>query len=183
MEANLLARQRERQSRRTSRSLYHDLHDGPRSAAQGFDRLVRRPPARRAAVDLDDPIAGHDAGALRRGSRQRRDHGDGPIAHVHLDAHSRITTRGTLVQLREPIGREVHGVWVVQLEQQAVHRLPVQIVFVDGVHKGPLDAGEHLIEQSGSRRWVDGRPRVSGLHEPATRNERAGKYRGDHYCT
>ena len=102
---DLLPNERDRPA--GARPLGDDRDGRPRNAAQRGARLLHRPACGGLAGHLDDPIAGLNAGALGRRSREGRHHDDPAIPDIDLDADAAVIAGRALVQPRESLGPEV----------------------------------------------------------------------------
>src|SRR5690606_23893902 len=107
-------------------SLDRELDGLTLRAAQLAHRIVRAPAARRAAVDLDDPVPRLQPRPLRRRAWQRRDDRDPAVADVDLRADPRILALRLHAERVVILRRHERRVRVAQLVDQAVDRHAVQ---------------------------------------------------------
>ncbi len=156
--------------------LHPEGHLGTDGAAQVPHGQVLVPRRGVLAVHLDDAVPGHDAGALGRRVRQRRDHHDGVVPVLDLDAEAAVVARRDLAHPRQALAAQEYAVGIVQLVHHPRDGHRVQLALVDRVHVVVGDVRHHVVEQT--------RPLVHAvvataalLHEPA-----AGQERHDGYC-
>ena len=117
----------------------HDL--GARLAAHLLDRLRQRHAARRGVVDLDDEVAGLDAGAEGRRVLDRRDDADEAVLDADLDAQAAEVALGGDLQLLERVGVEEVGVRV-EPAHHPVDRFLDQLLVGDRLDVVALDLAE-----------------------------------------
>ena len=147
--------------------------------AQLLHCLILLPPFRRAPIQLDDAVAGLDAGTLGRRVRQRRDDGDPAIAHIDLDAESGVVAGRGLGELPEVIRFQEYRIGIVQLVEHALDRHLVQLALVERIDVIVGDVRQHVVEQACLLVDRSGRLRFA-LQEPAARNHRGGDDGGNH---
>ncbi len=182
MNENVPTRERVFDRCRDAGTLNGEPDDGPRCAAKKIPRVLDREPAHSLAIDLDDSIAGLNAGGQRRSTGQRRDDRDPAVAHVDLRADARVFAGRPLVQRRQHFGRQISAVRIVEIAHHAVDRVEVQRRIAERVHVLVRHALEHLVEQMRAvHRRVRG-ARETARDEPSAGRERAsnndsGKYR------
>ena len=115
-------------------------------AAHLLDRLGQRHAARRGVVDLDDQVAGLDAGAERGRVLDRRDDAHDAVLDADLDAEAaELALRGDL-QFLERLGVEEVGVRV-EPAHHAVDRFLDELVVGDRLDVVALDLAEDRREE------------------------------------
>ena len=126
-------------------------------AAHRLRRFVARPAARRFRPYQHQPIADEDTGALRWATHNRLDDHRPAITDVDLQADARIRTADLLVQPTQAVFRQIRGVRVLQLTQQAGDGLLVDRAAIERVHILPRHGRDDLIEQAST---TERRPRL-----------------------
>src|SRR5690606_26249343 len=91
-------------------------------ALERLARLADGPPGHRLPLDLDEPVADLDAGALGRRARPRLRHHDPAIARVDRHADAAVGVRRDALEALEAIRREVRRVRVAELVEHAARR-------------------------------------------------------------
>ena len=116
---DLRARQLELDRLRHAAPPDREHHLGAGRPAQARHRLLGGVALGRLAVDVDDLVAGLDAGPFGRRLRQRGHDRDPAVAHVDLDAEPAVVAGGRLGERLVVVALEQDGVRVVQLLQHA----------------------------------------------------------------
>ena len=118
-----------------------------RLAAHALDGVVQVHALHRRVVELDDQVAGLQAGAERRGVLDRRDHLDETVLHADLDAEAAELALRADLQLLERFLVEV-GRMRVEAGQHAVDRLGDELLVLDRLDVVRLDRAEDLGERT-----------------------------------
>ena len=112
-------------------------------AAHALDRIVEGHAFHRRVVELDDQVAGLDAGAERRRVLDRRNHLDEAVFHADLDAEAAELALRADLQFLECLLVEIGRVRI-EAGQHAVDRLGDELLVLDRLDIVALDRAEHL---------------------------------------
>jgi hypothetical protein len=114
-------------------------------AAQLLEHVVDVLRVDHGAVDLDDAVAGLDAGACRRGVVDRRDDAQAAILLQHFDAEAAVLAGGVFVELGQAVLVQVLAVRVEPAEHagdRGLHQGLVVDLFHIGLAHHFVDAAE-----------------------------------------
>ena len=165
-------------------------HDGEHDVGAGLSahqlhRFGQRHPLHRGVVEPDHQIPRLDAGALRGGVVDGRDHLDEPVLHADLDPQAPELAARARLQLLVVVGYEVGGVRV-EPGQHPADRVLEQRPVPDRLDVIVLDLGEDLRE--GAEILQRQRCVVAALREDALSEGQedadcaAGEETGDRSC-
>src|SRR5690606_1107224 len=128
-------------------------------AAHALDRVAEGHALHRRVVELDDQVAGLDAGAERRRVLARRDDLDEAILHADLDAEAADLALRADLQLLDRLRVEVGRVRV-EAREHAVDRLGDEALVLDRLDVVALDRPEDVRERT---QLLDGQRRVRAI--------------------
>jgi hypothetical protein len=144
-------------------------------AAHALDRVVQGHALHRRVVELDDQVAGLDAGAEGGRVLDGRDHLDEAVLHADLDAQAAELALGADLQFLEGFGVEVGRVRV-EVGEHAVDGLGDELLVLDRLDVALLDRAEHLGMNARSSSTGSGRS-INPIPRPPT----AGAHAGDRH--
>jgi hypothetical protein len=121
---------------------------GARVAGEDFDGLVEAEVLGGFALDLEDEVAGHDAGAIGGGAFEGRDDGEDALAHADLDADAAEATADVALEVGEFVFGDVVGERI-EAGEHAVDGILEELLGVDVADVLFLDEAEDLDEPLG----------------------------------